>query len=782
MALFIFLAKTSIGQLPLPYSENFDGAWTTLPTASWTNTFAGNQQWHREDYTTGWDAGSSGLYAPSGANSSAHSARFHTYWVSSGLTGEFITPALDFSAPGPKTLEFYYINTSGTDKLQVYLSTDGGATWGASLTTPTTGIITSTPWNLYSISLGSSTSNNCKIKFTATSDYGSTDIGIDEIVVKVAVPMAFSSATTTQANTTAVSTSSTNQEIVCVQITTAGMLTPFNATGFTFNTNGSTAPGTDITNAKLWYTGNSSTFATTTQVGSTVASPNGVFLISPSQALVEGVNYFWLTYDIPAGAVTGDVVDAQCTQITMSGAGGTQVPTVTAPSGNRPIQNMYLMSNVPVTTCGGVFTDAGGPTGNYSNNENYTKTFTSANGTHLRFDFTSYNTEASYDLLKVYDGPTTASPQIGNFNGTSLPASVISTGTTLTFKFTSDGWYTYLGWSANITCVDIPPCVGNPPADDDCITATPINNLNGFCGNTSSAYYADAPGNLASVFCVGSIDNNSWFSFIADSTAVELMFLVSGCVNGDGIQAAIYETSDCNSFSLVSSCWNPFIQTNGVISASGLTVGQQYYLLVDGFDGDDCDYVVGASSGVQVSLPIELTYFEAQCNNGLAVLNWQTATETNNDYFTIEKSSDLSTWNSAGVVNGAGNSNSPITYRFTDINYAGGEMYYRIKQTDFDGHYSYSPVQLVSCSEISIEGVFPNPADDNILITINSKEEQLLQLSFIDQLGRRTDYNRNALEGLNEFKFDVSDLSAGLYSIVLITNEGLITLSRFIKK
>ena len=94
-----------------------------------------------------------------------------------------------------------------------------------------------------------------------------TDIGLDNIRVVVAVPMSFVSSTTTQLNTSAVSPGSTTQEIVGIQIVTTGSASPFNATGFTFNTTGSTAPATDIQNAKLWYTVGSSVFALSFALG-----------------------------------------------------------------------------------------------------------------------------------------------------------------------------------------------------------------------------------------------------------------------------------------------------------------------------------------------------------------------------------------------------------------------------------------------------------------------------------------------------------------------------------
>jgi hypothetical protein len=160
------------------------------------------------------------------------------------------------------------------------------------------------------------------------------DIGADEFDGTPASPMTYVSSTTTQANTSNVSVGTSNQQVIGVQIVTTGALNPLSVTSFTLNTNGTTAPLTDIANAKLWYTGTSSTFATTTQFGATEPAPNGSFNITGTQVLAEGTNYFWLTYDVPCGATLANVVDAECNSLTVVSP---QTPTVQAPAGSRTI-------------------------------------------------------------------------------------------------------------------------------------------------------------------------------------------------------------------------------------------------------------------------------------------------------------------------------------------------------------------------------------------------------------------------------------------------------------
>jgi len=159
--------------------------------------------------------------------------------------------------------------------------------------------------------------------------------------------MSYVSSTSTQNNIASIAPNQTNQEILGIEVVTNGSLSPYSATSFSFNTTGSTNPATDITNAKLYYTGGSNVFAATTQFGSTSISPNGTFTFTGTQVLGEGTNYFWLSYDVPATATIGNYLDAQCTSLTVNGV---KTPTVTNPTGNRQIGINYCSAGSPATT------------------------------------------------------------------------------------------------------------------------------------------------------------------------------------------------------------------------------------------------------------------------------------------------------------------------------------------------------------------------------------------------------------------------------------------------
>jgi len=147
-------------------------------------------------------------------------------------------------------------------------------------------------------------------------------------------------------------------------------------------------------------------------------------------------------------------------------------------------------------------------------------------------------------------------------------------------------------------------CLGSATvAANFCKDATPIKSPKGYCGNTSATYTAERPYGLS--FC-GSIENNSWLKFTAMEESAELNIHVSNCQRGIGIQMNIYETTDCVHFTSKSNCWNPAIETDGVIEATDLTIGKEYYLMIDGYAGDVCDYVISAGKGVAVAQ----TFFE----------------------------------------------------------------------------------------------------------------------------------------------------------------------------
>jgi hypothetical protein len=148
------------------------------------------------------------------------------------------------------------------------------------------------------------------------------------------VAMSFVSGTCTQPIITPISNNSNNEGILRIEINTAGELTPLSISQLDFSANGSTSFN-NITNAKVFYTGADSSLNTSSQFGNTITPSASSFNISGSQNLIPGKNYFWLTYSIAGNATLGNVIDAECTQLTINST--TYIPTVLAPIGSRTV-------------------------------------------------------------------------------------------------------------------------------------------------------------------------------------------------------------------------------------------------------------------------------------------------------------------------------------------------------------------------------------------------------------------------------------------------------------
>lgn len=100
-------------------------------------------------------------------------------------------------------------------------------------------------------------------------------------------------------------------------------------------------------------------------------------------------------------------------------------------------------------------------------------------------------------------------------------------------------------------------------------------------------------------------------------------------------------------------------------------------------------------SGSLITMPVEFSKFNVNISNNTSQLTFSTASETNNDFFSIERSVDGRNFVSVGDIKGAGNSHETLSYEFVDEKPLAGINYYRIKQTDFDGKYSYSEIKSV---------------------------------------------------------------------------------------
>ncbi len=384
-----------------------------------------------------------------------------------------------------------------------------------------------------------------------------------------------------------------------------------------------------------------------------------------------------------------------------------------------------------------------------------------------------YGTEDYY--IELFSG-SCAGSSLQCDKGQQITTSGLTIGNTYYVKASPEGFH--FDYTFDICVFDLlpaDPCASNPPADDLCGSATLINNLDGFCGNTSSSYGIDEVQLEGNPFC-GSIDNNSWLSFIADSVAVQLSIYTSSCTAGEGIQMQIYETPDCNTFTPVSTCWDPAYETNGIVMADGLTVGNTYHLMIDGWNGDDCDYVISAPQGSGVQLPIELVSFSCNKYNGNTTLYWETASENNNDYFEIERSDDGQFFVVVDVVQGAGNSNELIEYQWEDRSTSEKQYYYRLKQYDYDGHYSNSDITICRESNNNLNGLTYNYNQDDNTIEVYFMDENSNQYNLVvyDCVGKLI-VNERLSGSKVRYKVQLPEISKGIYYMNINGYDGNVT-------
>jgi len=164
------------------------------------------------------------------------------------------------------------------------------------------------------------------------------------------------------------------------------------------------------------------------------------------------------------------------------------------------------------------------------------------------------------------------------------------------------------------------------------------------------------------------------------------------------------------------------------------------------------------------ALPIELSLFEVNPFGNHAELVWQTSSERNNEYFTIERSSDGQFWEERTRVDGAGNSNAVLNYRHLDEKTINGTSYYRLKQTDFDGNFEYSDILSYTFSSVdqNLVQIHPNPVSTNFLMAFG-KNLKTQNLKIFDIYGR--DVTHQILINYTESgcELNISEIGAGNY-------------------
>ena len=175
---------------------------------------------------------------------------------------------------------------------------------------------------------------------------------------------------------------------------------------------------------------------------------------------------------------------------------------------------------------------------------------------------------------------------------------------------------------------------------------------------------------------------------------------------------------------------------------------------------------------ISCNLPVQLLYFEASCNEqGEVEFNWQTASEKDNDYFVLQKTSDGIQFEDISQIDGNGNSTLENSYQVTLINNRLDQSYFRLKQVDFNGKTSYSAAISPTCSYEKGEiRIFPNPSYGEFII---SGYEKNAQFEIYNNVGKQID----TISSVSYSSIiNLSDQAEGVYYIRVISDFSLETL------
>jgi hypothetical protein len=193
------------------------------------------------------------------------------------------------------------------------------------------------------------------------------------------------------------------------------------------------------------------------------------------------------------------------------------------------------------------------------------------------------------------------------------------------------------------------------------------------------------------------------------------------------------------------------------------------------------DYAIGYSN--DIVLPIELTTFTVTPSNNDAILNWNTSSEYNSDFFAIERSLDGTEFNQIGTVTAAGTSLMPLDYSFIDYGvneFSVNKIYYRLRMVDNDATFDYSDIRWINSESNTHDAtmtVFPNPFTDQVSLMWNSSDNGDAVLQLTDVSGKiisqqNFEFNKgNNFILLNQY----SSLAQGVYFLRLVYGRTQLT-------
>lgn len=352
------------------------------------------------------------------------------------------------------------------------------------------------------------------------------------------------------------------------------------------------------------------------------------------------------------------------------------------------------------------------------------------------------------------------------------------------------------GSKGNTIACDWSGCPGATGLSSCPASETGANNTNGNgpggCGGTYQAINAPinvTAGNTYALLVDNFTTSNSGFSLTFGGACGGGTAVIGPDANFTGSLDA-----SCYGFTATKTCptsnstflWNygDGTTSTGQNGSHTYTTNGNYTVTLTVTDALGCVSTTSQTLNVGCILPVELSEFNAVAENNERVdVSWTTASEDNNDFFTVERSKDGETFEEVGTVDGAGTTQTTQKYVFIDRAPFSGVSYYRLKQTDFDGMFSYSKVETVmmetAFNEVSI---YPNPVKGNSKVTFDLGTTGRVNVNVSDLSGKSlitSEHEANL--GSNTIDVNTGQLTAGMYLLTL-NNGTESTTIRFVVK
>ena len=211
---------------------------------------------------------------------------------------------------------------------------------------------------------------------------------------------------------------------------------------------------------------------------------------------------------------------------------------------------------------------------------------------------------------------------------------------------------------------------------------------------------------------------------------------------------------------------------------SNLRIAYRWQNNADGIGTDPSFAVDDITITTPTPLPIELFSFYGKVSYNNNQINWATASELNNDYFQLEKSLDGLFWKVIAQIKGAGNSQENIWYQFEDESNS-QESLYRLKQVDFNGHYSYSQIISLSRESDKLVDIYPIPATHEITVQLKTNErlKKTLELKNIEgRIVLQTDLLTK------KTTLSLSSIDSGIYILLIKQKNRIIYREKILKQ